>query len=124
MRTILSKKAPKPVGPYSQAVSTNGFVFLSGQIGINPKSGTIESDTIEGQTEQIIKNIEEVLKASKLGLENIVNTTCYLKNINDFKAFNEVYGKHFDKVKPARTTVEVSNLPLGALVEVSVIAVE
>lgn len=122
MKTILSKNAPQPVGPYSQAKETRDFVFLSGQIAINPKTSKLEGNNITEQTEQVVKNIEAVLKEAKLNLANVVSTTCFLKDINDYKKFNEVYAKHFGVSNPARATVEVSNLPLGALVEITVIA--
>lgn len=122
MKTIFTKKAPNPVGPYSQAIETKNLVFLSGQVGINPKSQKIDKTDVKGQTEQVIKNIKEILLAVNLSLENVANATCYLKNIQDFQAFNEIYSKYFDAVKPARTTVEAPNLPLGALIEIAVIA--
>ncbi len=122
MKTILSENAPQPIGPYSQAKETRDFVFLSGQIAINPNTSKLEGSDIEEQTERVVKNIEAVLKEAKLNFANIVSTTCYLKDINDYRKFNEVYAKHFSVSNPARATVEVSNLPLDALVEIAIIA--
>ena len=121
MKRLTSKGAPAAIGPYSQAIVINGFVYTSGQIPINPSSGQIEAQDITGQTKQVIENLSAVLEASGSGLEKVVKTTCFLKNINDFATFNEVYSQFFVG-KPARSCVEVSNLPKGALVEIEVIA--
>ena len=121
MEKIYTKNAPEAIGPYSQAVALKNLVFTSGQIPINPESGNIEKNTIQEQTEQVCLNLKAVLEAAGSSLENVIKTTCFLKNINDFSAFNEVYSKYFTS-KPARSCVEVSSLPKGALVEVEAIA--
>ena len=113
--------APAAVGPYSQAIAANGFVFTSGQVPIDPKAGKIVATTIEEQTEQVCKNLSAVLEAAGSGLEKAVKTTCFLADISDFGAFNEVYSRYFSS-KPARSCVAVKQLPKGALVEVEVIA--
>ncbi len=121
MEKIYTKTAPDAIGPYSQAVVSNGMVFTSGQIAINPASGNVEADTIEGQTEQIMKNLGEVLKASGASFETAVKTTCFLADMGDFAKFNEIYGKYFTS-KPARSCVAVKQLPKNVLAEVEVIA--
>lgn len=123
MKYIHTDKAPKAVGPYSQAIDTGDFLFLSGQIGIDPETGNLVEGTIP-QLSQIMKNIEEVLKAAGGSLSKIIKTTIFLKNISEFQQINEAYGKYFSKHKPARSTVEVSNLPKGALIEIEAIAVK
>ncbi len=122
MISIETENAPAAIGPYSQAKVVNGLVYTSGQIPINPVSGQIESNDIVGQTEQIIKNLDAVLKAAGSNLEKVVKTTCFLKNMSDFAVFNEVYGKYFIS-NPARSCVEVASLPKGALAEIEVIGV-
>ena len=122
IQTIFSDQAPAAVGPYSQALCVNGFLFASGQIPINPATGTIDGTTIEEQTRQVMRNIEAVLKAAGTDFAHVVKTTCFLKSIGDFAAFNAIYGEYFTS-RPARSCVEVSALPKGALVEVEVIAV-
>lgn len=119
--TIFTKNAPEAIGPYSQAVKVGNMVFTSGQIAINPESGQVDADTIEGQTEQVCKNLSEVLKASGTGIEKTVKTVCFLRNMEDFAKFNEVYAKYFTG-KPARSCVAVRELPKNVLVEVDVIA--
>jgi 2-iminobutanoate/2-iminopropanoate deaminase len=121
MKIIQTDKAPKAVGPYSQAIISNNFLFGSGQIPINPENSLIEAIGIEAQTEQVIKNIGEVLKASGLGFKNVIKTSCFLDDMDDFGAFNAVYEKYFVS-KPARACVEVSKLPKGVLVEIEFIA--
>ena len=121
MEKVYTKTAPDAIGPYSQAVVSNGMVFTSGQIAINPASGNVEADTIEGQTEQIMKNLGEVLKASGASFETAVKTTCFLADMGDFAKFNEIYGKYFTS-KPARSCVAVKTLPKNVLAEVAVIA--
>ncbi len=118
---IFTKNAPEAIGPYSQAVKVGNMVFTSGQIAINPESGQVEADTIEGQTEQVCKNLSEVLKASGSSLDKTVKTVCFLRNMEDFAKFNEVYAKYFTG-KPARSCVAVRELPKNVLVEVDVIA--
>ena len=121
MKPIYTEKAPAAIGPYSQAIVYGNIVFTSGQIPINPKSGNIEAEGIAAQTEQVMKNLGEVLMAAGSSFEKAVKTTCFLKDIADFAAFNEVYAKYFTE-KPARSCVAVRELPKGALVEVEVIA--
>ena len=124
MQTIYTEKAPKPIGAYSQAVKYNGFVFVSGQIAIDPKTNQFVNGTVEEQTELIMKNIKAILEEAGLDLSCVIKTTIYLKNIKDFPKVNEVYSRYFKEHKPARATVEVSNLPKNALVEIEVIAGE
>ena len=118
---VSTDKAPKAIGPYSQAIVVDKFVFTSGQIPINPESGNIEAADITMQTEQVMKNLGEVLREAGSSYEKAIKTTCFLANISDFAAFNEVYAKYFTE-KPARSCVAVKDLPKGALVEVEVIA--
>ena len=121
-KIIATDLAPQTIGPYSQAIVVGNTVYTSGQIPINPSSGNIESNTISEQAEQVMKNLGEVLKASGANFDTVVKTTCFLANIADFSAFNEVYAKYFTS-KPARSCVAVKDLPKGALVEVEVIAI-
>ena len=121
MTTISTKNAPAAIGPYSQAVEINGIVFTSGQIAINPENGNIEATTIETQTEQVMKNLSAILEAAGTDMTKAVKTTCFLADMNDFSAFNEVYGKYFT-TKPARSCVAVKTLPKNVLCEVEVIA--
>ena len=118
---VVTADAPAAIGPYSQAVIVGDMVFTSGQIPINPQSGNIEAEGITEQTEQVMKNLGAVLLAAGTSFENAVKTTCFLADIADFAAFNEVYAKYFTE-KPARSCVAVKALPKGALVEVEVIA--
>jgi len=119
---IYTENAPAAIGPYSQAVKANGVVYTSGQIAIVPATGNIEAKDVAGQTEQVMKNLQEVLKASGTDFSKVVKTTCFLADIADFATFNEIYGKYITE-KPARSCVAVKDLPKGALVEVEVIAV-
>ena len=121
MTTISTKNAPAAIGPYSQAVEINGLVVTSGQIAINPENGNIEATTIETQTEQVMKNLSAILEAAGTDMTKAVKTTCFLADMNDFSAFNEVYGKYFT-TKPARSCVAVKTLPKNVLCEVEVIA--
>ncbi len=121
METIYTKNAPDAIGPYSQAKVVNGLVFTSGQIAINPANGNVEADTIEGQTEQVCQNLKNLLEAAGSSLDKAVKTVCFLADMGDFGAFNEVYGKYFTS-KPARSCVAVKTLPKNVLVEVEVIA--
>ncbi len=121
MNTVYTKNAPEALGPYSQAIVTGNMVFTSGQIAINPATNTVESTDITGQAEQVMKNLGEVLKEAGSSFEKAVKTTCFLKNMSDFGAFNEVYGKYFTS-KPARSCVAVKELPKDVLCEVEVIA--
>lgn len=120
---IGSDRAPRAIGPYSQAVRAAGFLFLSGQIALDPESGQVAADDIVGQTEQVMKNIGEVLAAAGLGFEDVVKTTIFLVDLADFGVVNEIYGKRFPQNPPARSTVEVQGLPRGVRVEIEAVAV-
>ena len=122
-RAIESPDAPKAIGPYSQAIVANGFVFAAGQIGTDPKTGTLIEGGIAEQTEQALKNLAAVLKAAGSSLDNAVKTSVFLADMNDFAKMNEVYGKFFKKPYPARSTVQVARLPRDAKIEIEVIAV-
>ena len=121
MEYVSTTNAPGAIGPYSQAVKANRMLFTSGQIAINPATNTVEAKTIEEQTTQVCENLKAVCEAAGTSLEKVVKTTCFLADINDFAAFNEVYGKYFTS-KPARSCVAVKDLPKGVLCEVEVIA--
>ena len=118
---IYTSNAPEALGPYSQAIVTGNMVFTSGQIAINPATNTVEAADIEGQTEQVMENLEAVLTQAGSSFDKAVKTTCFLKNMSDFAAFNGIYGKYFTS-KPARSCVAVKQLPKDVLVEVEVIA--
>lgn len=121
MEKVYTKNAPEAIGPYSQAVIAGGFVFTSGQIAINPENGAVEASDIQGQTEQVCKNLVAVLTAAGTDIEKVIKTTCFLADMADFAAFNEIYGKYFT-AKPARSCVAAKQLPRGVLVEVEAIA--
>ncbi|HBI51435.1 MAG TPA: regulator [Ruminococcaceae bacterium] len=121
MKKIHTENAPKAVGPYSQAAVSGGLVFTSGQIAIDPVTNAVEADDIAGQTEQVMKNLGAVLEAAGSSFGRAVKTTCFLADMNDFAAFNEIYGKYFTSL-PARSCVAVKTLPKNVLVEVEVIA--
>ena len=121
MEKIYTKNAPEAIGPYSQAVKVGGLVFTSGQIAINPTSGVVEATDIKGQTEQVCKNLCAVLEEAGSSVDKVVKTTCFLADMADFAAFNEVYGSYFVG-KPARSCVAAKQLPKSVLVEVEVIA--
>lgn len=121
IKTVSTEKAPTAIGPYSQAKTVGNFVFTSGQIPINPATATVEAVTIEEQTEQVMKNLGEVLSAAGSSFEKAVKTTCFLSDMADFAAFNGVYAKYFTTA-PARSCVAVKELPKGVKVEVEVIA--
>jgi len=122
MREIIAtEKAPKAVGPYSQAVRFANLVFVSGQIPLDPKSGEIVGGDIEVQVKQVLENLKAIVEASGMGLENVLKCTCFLKNMEHFARFNSVYNTYFSNVLPARETVEVSRLPKDVLVEISAI---
>ncbi len=121
MKVISTSSAPAAIGPYSQAIVTGNLLFTSGQIAIDPATGNVVEGGIVEQTEQIMKNLGEVLKAAGATFDNAVKTTCFLAEIADFAAFNEIYGKYFTS-KPARSCVAVKDLPKGVLAEVEVIA--
>ncbi len=122
MQRIETDKAPKAIGPYSQAIKYESFVFISGQIAIDPKTQEMVKGGIEEQTKQVMENIGAILKEAGLSFDNVIKTTIYLKNLSDFEIVNKIYGEYFKEHKPARATVEVSNLPKGALIEIEVIA--
>jgi 2-iminobutanoate/2-iminopropanoate deaminase len=119
---IITENAPLPIGPYSQAVRYKNFIFISGQIPINPKTNEIVKGDITVQTKQVIENIKGILNKVNAGLENIVKTTVYLKKLNDFEKMNYVYAQYF-KNKPARSVVIVSDLPKNSLIEIEAIAI-
>ena len=119
---IYTEKAPAAIGPYSQAIKSGNVLYTSGQIAIVPATGNIEAKDIQGQSEQVMQNLQNVLTAAGTDFAHVVKTTCFLADIADFAAFNEVYGKYITE-KPARSCVAVKDLPKGALVEVEVIAV-
>ena len=121
-KTYNIEGAPKAIGPYSHAVSADGLFFLSGQIPIVPETGNIEDTTIEGQTEQVLMNIGTVLKGLGLDYADVVKTTVFLTDMNDFAKVNAVYGKYFTADFPARSAVQVGALPKGALVEIELVA--
>ena len=121
-RAVASDKAPKAIGPYSQAIEAQGLVFASGQIPLDA-AGNFVAGGVAEQTEQVLKNLAAVLSADGLGLENVVKTTVFMTDLGQFAAMNEVYGRHFQAPWPARATVQVSALPKGALVEIEAIAV-
>ena len=121
MNSVFTNNAPAAIGPYSQAVVTGNMVFTSGQIPINPATGNVEAATIEEQTKQVCENLKAVLEAAGSSLEKAVKTTCFLADINDFAAFNAVYGEYFTN-KPSRSCVAVKDLPKGVKCEVEVIA--
>lgn len=122
-RAVETPDAPKAIGPYSQAIVANGFVYTAGQVGADPKTGTLVEGGIEAQTEQVLKNIAAVLKASGSSLESVVKTTVFLADMNDFAKMNEVYAKYFKAPFPARSTVQVARLPRDAKVEIEAVAV-
>jgi len=124
MKTVVStSNAPQAIGPYSQAIKANGFLFLSGQIPMNPESGRIEAVDMVGQTRQVMDNIQAVLGSEGLLFSDVVKTTIFLTNLDDFTRVNEVYGSYFEEDPPARSTVQVAGLPKGAKVEIEVVAV-
>lgn len=122
IKIINTKKAPEAIGPYSQAIVVNGFVFCSGQIGLDPETGEL-AEGIENQTRQVMDNLVAVLSAAGTDLSFVVKTTIYLKNISDFPFVNSIYAEYFTTHKPSRATVGVANLPKGALIEIEAIAV-
>jgi 2-iminobutanoate/2-iminopropanoate deaminase len=119
---VLTDKGPKPIGPYSQAIKAGGFLFASGQVALDPRGNEFYTGDIRQQSERVLENIKGILEAGGVNLHHVVKTTVYLKDMNDFAAMNEVYGKYFTAAPPARTTVQVARLPKDALVEIEVIA--
>jgi 2-iminobutanoate/2-iminopropanoate deaminase len=125
MRSVISTKdAPEAIGPYSQAIKANGFIFTSGQVAIDPATQQVIAGDISAQTDRVLRNLSEILEAAGSGLGKVVHCTVFLKNMNDFAAMNAVYGKYFGSAPPARSTVEVARLPKDVLVEIDVIALE
>lgn len=123
MKTVVTKSAPTPIGPYSQAIVANNFVFVSGQVGKNAVSGAMINDNIKNEAKQVMENVKAVLEAAGSSLGKVVKTTIFLTNMDDFAQVNEVYGSFFTGNYPARETVQVSRLPLNANVEISVTAI-
>ncbi len=119
---IASKDAPQAIGPYSQGIRANGFVFVSGQVAIDPATQQVITGDVAAQTDRVLKNLSAILKAAESGLEKVVRSTVFLKNMGDFAAMNEIYGRYFTAAPPARSTVEVARLPKDVLVEIDVIA--
>ena len=119
---VLTDRGPKPIGPYSQAIKSNGFLFASGQIAFDPKTGEMVGDDIRLQTERVLENVKAILEAGGVNLSQVVKTTVFLKDMNDFAAMNEVYARYFTAAPPARSTVQAARLPKDALVEIEVIA--
>jgi 2-iminobutanoate/2-iminopropanoate deaminase len=125
MREIISTKdAPQAIGPYSQAIKANGFIFTSGQIAIDPATQQIITGDVAAQTDRVLRNLSEILEAAGSGLGKVVRSMVFLKDMSDFAAMNAVYGKYFSTAPPARSTVEVARLPKDVLVEIDVIALE
>ena len=123
MREVISTKdAPQAIGPYSQAIKANGFIFVSGQIAIDPATQQVVAGDVSAQTDRVLKNLSAILQASGSTLEKVLRCTVFLKNMGDFAAMNEVYGRYFKQSPPARSTVEVARLPKDVLVEIDVIA--
>jgi 2-iminobutanoate/2-iminopropanoate deaminase len=121
---IATTNAPAAIGPYSQAIRTNGLVFLSGQIPLDPKAGSIVSGSIQAQTERVLENLKAVLEGAGLSLDHVVKTTVFLKNVGDFAQMNEVYARYFTGNPPARSTVEVARLPRDVEIEIDAIAAD
>ncbi|MFZ0865448.1 MAG: RidA family protein [Candidatus Sulfotelmatobacter sp.] len=123
MREVVSTKdAPQAIGPYSQAIKDNGFVFTSGQIAIDPATQQVVAGDVAAQTDRVLRNLSEILEAAGSGLGKVVRSTVFLKSMDDFAAMNKVYGQYFSSDAPARSTVEVARLPKDVLVEIDVIA--
>jgi 2-iminobutanoate/2-iminopropanoate deaminase len=119
---VATKDAPQAIGPYSQAIKAGGFVFVSGQVAFDPPTGKLVPGDVSAQTERVLKNVEAILTAAGTRLQSVVRCTVFLKNMNDFAAMNEVYGRFWKSAPPSRTTVEVARLPKDALIEIDVIA--
>lgn len=119
---VITEHAPQAIGPYSQAIKAGGFVFVSGQIPIDPTTGLIAQSEVAAQTDRVLQNLKAILSAAGTSLDNVVKTTVFLKSMGDFAAMNEVYARFWKKAPPARSTVEVSRLPKDVLVEIDVIA--
>ena len=122
MRTISTDRAPKAIGPYSQGIAVSGFLFLSGQVPLDPGTGQLVQGTVQEEVTRVLENLKGVLEAAGSGLQRVVRTTVYLTSLEDFTAMNEVYARYFGEHRPARSTVQVSALPRGARVEIDAIA--
>jgi 2-iminobutanoate/2-iminopropanoate deaminase len=122
VKSLRSEQAPEPIGPYSQAIQAGDFIFTSGQIAINPRTGAIDSADVAAQTRQVLDNLTAVLQAAGLNLAQVIKTTIFLKDMNDFPRVNEIYALYFRDVLPARSTVQVARLPKDALIEIECIA--
>ena len=122
MRTISTDRAPKAIGPYSQGIAASGFLFLSGQVPLDPGTGQLVQGTVQEEVTRVLENLKGVLEAAGSGLQGVVRTTVYLTNLEDFTAMNEVYARYFGEHRPARSTVQVAALPRGARVEIDAIA--
>ena len=120
---VHTDRAPNPIGPYSQGIRANGFIFLAGQVALDPKSGELIGGDVRQQTERTLENLKGVLEAAGAHLNHVVKVTIFLKNMGDFAGMNEIYARYFPKLPPARSTVEVARLPKDALVEIELIAV-
>jgi len=123
-KVVATSKAPEAIGPYSQAIDINGALFMSGQIPIDPESNKLIEGDIKEQTTQVLRNIDAVLSAAGYSRRDVVLCNCFLDNMDDFQAFNEVYSAYFDKDPPARATMEAARLPMGAMVEITAIAMK
>jgi 2-iminobutanoate/2-iminopropanoate deaminase len=121
--TVLTDRGPKPIGPYSQAVRANGFLYVSGQVALDPKTGEMTGGDISQQTEKTLENVKGVVEAAGSKMSHVVKTTVFLKDMNEFAAMNQVYARYFPLAPPARSTVQVARLPKDALVEIEVIAI-
>lgn len=119
---VVTDKAPGAIGPYSQAMKCAGMVYTAGQIALDPATGKIVEGDVSAQTERVMQNLQAVLEAAGSSFDQVVKTTCFLQDLNDFAPFNEVYGRYFSSNRPARSTVQVAKLPAGSLVEVECIA--
>jgi 2-iminobutanoate/2-iminopropanoate deaminase len=119
---VLTDRGPKPIGPYSQAVKSNGFVFVSGQVALDPQTNEFVGSDVRQQAERVLENLKAILEASGVSLNHVVKTTVFLKDMNDFTAMNEVYARYFIAAPPARSTVQAARLPKDALVEIDLIA--
>jgi 2-iminobutanoate/2-iminopropanoate deaminase len=121
-QAVTTSEAPAAIGPYSQAIKAGGLVFTSGQIPLDPETGQLIQGDVSAQTERVLRNVAAILAAADSGMERVVKTTVFLKNLGDFAAMNEVYARHFTSTPPARSTVEVARLPRDVLVEIDVVA--
>jgi 2-iminobutanoate/2-iminopropanoate deaminase len=119
---VLTSRGPKPIGPYSQAIKSNGFLFISGQIALDPQTGEFAGTDIQKQTQRVLENLKGILEAAGVSFNHVVKTTVFLKDMNDFTAMNEIYARYFTAAPPARSTVQVSRLPKDALIEIELIA--